>query len=262
LSLSDEILMAYVDGELDEEKRASVAQAVATDSEVARRVAQQRLLRASVQAAFSAVLDEPVPEHLVRAARSAPAGTTVADLARKRAANARLRRLLPQWGAIAASLMVGALIGARFLGNSGEGVLVTQSGQLIAHGALAHALTDQLAGSQAASAGVQIGVSFRAHSGEYCRTFSLRRDPGAPRLSQVLPAIRAATGTSMSWHAAHPMTPVPITKPAPPCRARSLRRSMRQLQGNRSMPTASARHASVAGGHSGNLARAIGRAGP
>lgn len=178
MSLSDEILMAYVDGELDEEKRASVAQAVATDSEVARRVAQQRLLRASVQAAFSAVLDEPVPEHLVRAARSAPAGTTVADLARKRAANARLRRLLPQWGAIAASLMVGALIGARFLGNSGEGVLVTQSGQLIAHGALAHALTDQLAGSQAASAGVQIGVSFRAHSGEYCRTFSLRRDPG------------------------------------------------------------------------------------
>jgi hypothetical protein len=177
--LSDETLMAYVDGELEEEKRAAVAQAVATDPEVARRVAEQRLLRASLQAAFSAVLEEPVPEHLVRAARSAPAGTPVADLASKRAARARLRRVLPQWGAIAASLIVGVFVGERFLGGGGEGVLVTQSGQLIAHGALAHALTDQLASSRTANASVQIGVSFRAHSGEYCRTFSLRPDPGS-----------------------------------------------------------------------------------
>lgn len=179
--------MAYVDGELDEEKRAAVAQAVATDPEVARRVAQQRLLRASLQAAFSGVLEEPVPEHLVRTARTAPAGAhsdPVADLASARAARvgtveARLRRALPQWGALAASLVVGVVIGARFLGTGAEGLLVTQRGQLVAHGALAHALTDQLASSQAANAQVQIGVSFKAHSGEYCRTFSLSRDAGS-----------------------------------------------------------------------------------
>jgi hypothetical protein len=183
LSLSDDTLMAYVDGELEEDKRAAVAQAVATDPEVARRVAEQRLLRASLQTAFSGVLDEPVPEHLVRAARTAPAGDahpdTVADLASKRAAKRlRLRRVLPQWGAIAASLVLGVLIGERFLGSGEEGFFVTQRGQLLAHGALARALTAQLASSQAANANVQIGVSFRAHSGEYCRTFSLSRDGG------------------------------------------------------------------------------------
>lgn len=183
MSLSDETLMAYVDGELDEERRAAVAQAVATDPEVARRVAQQRLLRASLQAAFAGVLDEPVPEHLVRAAHTAPAGAhsgTVVDLASKRAARrSRLRRVLAQGGAIAASLILGALIAERFLGSGDGGFFVTQRGQLLAHGALAHALTEQLASSQAADANVQIGVSFQAHSGEYCRTFSLRRDPGS-----------------------------------------------------------------------------------
>ena len=183
MSFSDETLMAYVDGELDAERRAAVAQAVATDPEVARRVAQQRLLRASLQAAFAAVLDEPVPEHLVRTARSAPAGAadSVVDLASGRAARlgaakARLRRALPQWGALAASLVVGVVIGGRFLGTGDAGLLVTQHGQLLAQGALAHALTDQLASSQAASAPVQIGVSFKSHSGEYCRTFSLSRE--------------------------------------------------------------------------------------
>ena len=63
MSFSDETLMAYVDGELDM-TRAAVAQAVTTDPEVARRVAQQRLLRASLQAAFAGVLEEAVPEYL------------------------------------------------------------------------------------------------------------------------------------------------------------------------------------------------------
>jgi hypothetical protein len=38
---------------------------------------------------------------------------------------------------------------------------------------LARALSNELAGSPASGSAVRIGVSFRAHSGEYCRTFAL-----------------------------------------------------------------------------------------
>jgi hypothetical protein len=179
VSFADESLMAYVDGELDPQMRAAVAQAVTTDAEVARRVAQHRLLRASLQAAFAGVLETPVPEHLVRAARTGPAGANlVADPAGARAgrtaAALRLRRILPLWGALAASLVVGVVIGTRFLGGRGGELLVARPGSLLAQGALAQALADQLASAPTPNSTVQIGVSFRAHSGEYCRTFSLR----------------------------------------------------------------------------------------
>jgi len=53
-------------------------------------------------------------------------------------------------------------------------VLVTRDGQVLASGALARALTEQLASNQPPGAPVQIGVSFRARNGDYCRTFVLR----------------------------------------------------------------------------------------
>jgi len=185
---SDETLMAYVDGELDGQTRASVAAAIAADPELAQRVMRQEALRASLQASFAHVLAEPVPERLVRAARTSPAGVpedNVRDLSRARAARApsqpqgsRLRRIIPQWGAIAASLILGLLIGQHFLGSADDGPLVARSGQLLARGALAQALSLQLASAQTRTSTVQIGISFRARSGEYCRTFSLGRTPG------------------------------------------------------------------------------------
>jgi hypothetical protein len=47
-------------------------------------------------------------------------------------------------------------------------------GQLLARGALSRALSTQLASDQSPSAAAQIGVSFRARGGTYCRTFALR----------------------------------------------------------------------------------------
>jgi hypothetical protein len=46
-------------------------------------------------------------------------------------------------------------------------------GALVARGQLAQALSNQLAAEQSHSSPVQIGVSFRAKSGDYCRTFAL-----------------------------------------------------------------------------------------
>ena len=72
MTISDEQVMAYVDGELDAQTRNEVERAMESDPEVARRVARQRALRNKLRAAFNNVLNEPVPDRLVSAARTAP----------------------------------------------------------------------------------------------------------------------------------------------------------------------------------------------
>lgn len=82
MNVTDELLMAHVDGELDAEARVAVEAAIAADPELQRRVARQQALRDKLRASFDSVLAEPVPERLIEAARSAPVGSgQVADLA-------------------------------------------------------------------------------------------------------------------------------------------------------------------------------------
>ena len=73
MSFSDEIVMAYVDGELGDATRAALELAMATDPDLAQRVARHRELRTRVQGAFDPVLAEPVPERLLAAAKGTAA---------------------------------------------------------------------------------------------------------------------------------------------------------------------------------------------
>jgi len=173
---SDETVMAYADGELDASMRAALELAMAGDPLLAQRVARQRALRARLRAAFDPVLDEPPAPRLLQNLREAapqPRSATVVPLARRVVG----RRSWPQWAAIAASLIGGALLGPLLIRTPGAPEVLVRNGQLQAGGALARALTDQLASSQA-GAPVQIGVSFRAHNGDFCRSFVLHQ-PGA-----------------------------------------------------------------------------------
>ena len=70
MNYDDEILMAYVDGELDAKRSAEIAAAVEKEPALARRVEQQRALRAKISGAFAKVLDQPVPDRLTRAAQA------------------------------------------------------------------------------------------------------------------------------------------------------------------------------------------------
>ena len=71
MTISDEILMAYADGELDAAAREAVESAMREDPQIEKRVAAHRALRRRVQAAYSGELSEGVPERLLRAARPA-----------------------------------------------------------------------------------------------------------------------------------------------------------------------------------------------
>lgn len=170
MNITDELLAAYADNELDAATRAEVEAAVAHDPALAARVQAHRELRTRLSSAFDPVLDEHVPERLLAAA-NAPAKDTVIDLKQarqQRSVGPGMRWGLPQWAAIAASLLIGLFVGYSAL-QSGQAV-VMRNGELVAAGALANALTNTLSGEE--SSVHHIGFSFRTGSGEYCRTFT------------------------------------------------------------------------------------------
>jgi len=167
--------MAYADDELDARTRAAVEAAMASDPEIARRIAQHKALRSRVHSAFNKVLEEPVPARLLKVVRSNPSGphkNNVVPLHRR-----PVRRWAwQQWTAVAASLIVGLIAGRFALVRSRvAGPIVMRGGRVIAGGMLADALSDQLVATQSAAGPVRIGVSFRSKAGEYCRTFALAR---------------------------------------------------------------------------------------
>ena len=170
MTYSDDTLMAYADGELDPAERAAIEQAMRTDPDVAAAVARHRALRADVANAFAGILDEPVPARLQPAA-PAPAPVLSLDAAREQ----RRRWSWPEWGALAATLVVGVLAG-RMVPGGGPAIAGTGN-QVVAHGELASALDRQVGGGKADSA-VKVGVSFAARDGHYCRGFVMGASAG------------------------------------------------------------------------------------
>lgn len=145
-------ILAYVDGELDPPARAAFEAEVAADPALAAEVARHRALAQRVSAAYAPVLEEPVPIRLAQAVRP------------------RRRTPTPVWAALAASLAVGVLMGRFALAPPRP---VEVGAEAPAGSALDRALDRALA----ADAGpIRIGLTFRDHSGAYCRTFSSAPD--------------------------------------------------------------------------------------
>ena len=179
MKYDDEIVMAYVDGELDPQRRSEIEAALVGDPALARRIEQQRALRARLGGAFAKVMEDPVPEALTAAARGGHAAVNArrgkvlqfpARTARVPSAPWRTR----EWTAMAASLLVGVLLSWRFFGSSGSSPMVAGQDGLRARGELAAALDRQLASEQTGDERVLIGLSFKARDGNYCRSFVMR----------------------------------------------------------------------------------------
>lgn len=165
MNIDDEKLMAYCDGELPASERAQIEAALTEDEALRAKLAAHQALRARLSAAFDSALAEPVPPALL-AATQKPRETKIVDLAQRRALTWSAR----EWGAMAASLAIGAVIGIGAM-NATPPMIVARESGLSAHGALARALDAQLASDEAGH--VRIGLSFRARDGAYCRTFDL-----------------------------------------------------------------------------------------
>jgi hypothetical protein len=170
LELNDEVLMAWVDGELDAEAASRVAAALARDPQAELRVAALQRLSEQLRTTFAHDLSDAVPASLSRTAhgehlRSAGSTAQILPLPWLRSPWAR-------WGGMAAGVMLALGLGIQGLsGGWGEPPLVAKAdGGLWAGGALAVALERHLAGDGVVD-GVRVQLSFQDRLGRYCRSF-------------------------------------------------------------------------------------------
>lgn len=191
MRISDDTLMAYADGELDQSTRQAVEQAMREDPAIAARVEQHRSLRSAVFAAFAPILEEAVPQRLQQVTEASPAANVVrldTERASRKQVHEARRWSWMQWGAMAASLVIGILAG-RFwmpesrMDNAASANFVSRDGALLAHGELEQTLSQQLASVAPADAPVRIGVSFLSKEGSYCRSFILNAAPAVGGLA-------------------------------------------------------------------------------
>jgi hypothetical protein len=181
MKITEELLIAYADGEVDAETRAAVEAAMMRDATVRDRVEAHRRLRGTAAGAFGGT---------ARGERRPPSRPAeIVDLAAVRARKAPPKakpasnHAWIQWTALAACVVAGVVL-ARGLGGMGVGPMVgDRHGTLMAQGSLAHALDDQLAGHPGSGAPARIGVSFRATDRSFCRTFQTLQGAGLAGLA-------------------------------------------------------------------------------
>ncbi len=231
MTVSDEEVFAYVDGELPPEAMAKITAAMAKDPALAARIQAQKDLRRLLSGAHAGVLREPVPPTLKSAATGA--GAKPAEVIAfpqpkpKEKAKDKIRvqkpatpsarpgltvRKPPAWAAMAACLVAGLAVGRLALPSP-----PTADGRVAeaptAVGPLARALEDGTAA--AASGPVRVGVTFKNQEGRYCRTFQGQAQAGVAcrtsddwRVLAVSPA--AAPAASGEYRQAGSETPAAV----------------------------------------------------
>ncbi|WP_300540531.1 zf-HC2 domain-containing protein [Maricaulis sp.] len=194
MTIEEDMLMAYVDGELDAAAAARVETALANDPELKARFDAMQALRGTLSEHYDPVLDEPVParlEALIRPARAARPRATAANPVSQWLDRLRQGWQAPQWAAVAAALVLGVLAGTQ-LGIPGDrSILTVENGRLAPGGPLAAALDRPGPGR----GDIAVQVSFRRADGRYCRTFTASdtagiacRDAGAWQIELAAPA--------------------------------------------------------------------------
>jgi hypothetical protein len=177
MAIDDEQFFAWLDGELDAALADLVAAAVAADPRLSRLAEQHRALGTQLRSSFAAVAEAPVPERLSRAVR--PSSAEIIDFAASRPRNAHSARWLsvPQWAAMAATLVLGIGLGTALNTESALSPVEVRGGKMFAAGQLDSTLDRQLT-SAAPADGARVGLTFRDQSGTICRTFTDPRSTG------------------------------------------------------------------------------------
>lgn len=187
MKFSDDLLIAYIKGELAEPARAAVERAMGADPVLAARIAQHRRESSGVgrDAGRSHIFSVSNGHGGGRQQRPLPpGGAKVVHLDAVRpgrgAPLAPPQPLRPDWTprhwlALAAALALGAAGGAlgwqQLRPDPGLVMLEASDGALVARGRLVDALGGQLASPGPSESGVRIGVTFVSKDGSYCRSF-------------------------------------------------------------------------------------------
>jgi len=169
--ITDEMLVAYLRGELPPSERDVVEEAVASDPAVAERLRGHRVIgRLKRGALTSDAAPKPV------STGDAPVVSLDAARARRNTPEPKTKpkirigapRIDPRRIAIAVALLIGIAIGlfAPRFENA------PMDGRMRAAGALKVVLDTRLAATQPADARTRVGATFRDRTGAWCRSFS------------------------------------------------------------------------------------------
>lgn len=168
MTIDDESIAAFVDGELDAIGTKRVEKAMADDPALTEHIARLKSLRGTLSAHFDPVLTEPVPDRLT--ALLANVDTSMTHRRDNKFAAPIRRFAVTQWGSMAAALALGLFVGNYAL-RGPQGPVSASGDTLIASGPLASALDTKLASAQGAGDDIRIGLSFRDSDGTACRSF-------------------------------------------------------------------------------------------
>lgn len=175
-----QLLAAFADGELDAATADALRAAIVADPMLAAQVDQHRQLRERVQTASRGVLDEPVPARLLQALDARPVAATPINIdgARTRRSTRQAAPDRPsastwaRWGGMAASLVVGLSIGLMLSFDQEASPFETSEMGLLARGAVADALSNQLSSEPLEDSTVRLQISFVDQEGRHCRSFT------------------------------------------------------------------------------------------
>jgi hypothetical protein len=180
--VSDETLMAYADGLLDDDASARVGAAIAADAALQRRLEPFVVTGPDMASLFNETLMQPVPARLIATvlwpdspvARPRPETWSAWLGAQIQALLSPSRLVLA--AACAASLAVGVAVAPLM---ERDATLVAAGGAIKAGGALATALETSRSGVVVATQGIVAKpvLSFRGHDG-WCREYQLGLDSG------------------------------------------------------------------------------------
>lgn len=189
--VSDEVLMAYADGELTPEECQALERMLRHDPLLRQRMEPFTRTRDELASVFGPTLSEPVPERLIAAIRRAspPAHAGVADLPLGRRLGALVQRavatlmpdgLTPALAASVAALVVAGAAAGWMAGRDGqpESLIVARDSHLVAGATLAQALETNPSGTESRSdrarASVVPVLSFRTADDTVCREYRVR----------------------------------------------------------------------------------------
>lgn len=188
MSFSDEILKAYADGALGDATREAVEAAVRQDPLLAARVRQLQAQRSNAFAGFGPGSADGAAQRQAQAPRSAKVVHLHAvRTPRVTAAPAAPAEDAPQIWSWPAWAKLGAMLSAAVLAGAGLGYAVQpvplaladgDGAAMMARGALALALTQQLSDTAALDAPVRIAQTFLSKEGSYCRSFRVANGGG------------------------------------------------------------------------------------
>ncbi len=196
--ITEEQIVAYVDGELADAEARRVAASIAADPALAASAEEYRGIREMLSGAYAPVAAEPVPARFLDTVAAAASNIVRLPLkAFSKTADAQPRASFAKWTMpiwavpLAATLLVGFLAGQFWLGGGSfsptpanpAGYVTAADGSLVAQAHLASALNNQLSGSGMTGGetpAAAVALTFRSRDGNLCRVFNLRDTGAAP----------------------------------------------------------------------------------